>query len=272
MQLCLFDKRWENRQERWRLPDGRALFDPSPYGVEAIAERDARALVCEHHYSGSFPAARLSVGLIKRTAADRRLVGVAVFSVPMNQRAIQVHATVSPREGVELGRFVCLPEVAYNGETWFLRRAFQVLRSEKSEVRAVLSYADPLERTTAGGELCKPAHAGTIYQGGNAAFVGRATPRRLWLTRSGAVVSERGLSKIRSQDCGHRYAELQLLAAGAGERRFGEDPAAWVDRVMAEPAFRRVRHPGNFTYVFGLDKAARVAAMANAQPYPRLAA
>jgi hypothetical protein len=269
-QLALFDKRWLRREERWRAPP--ELFDPTGFGVERIPEREARAIVVEHHYSGTFPAARLSVGLVRRTPCTRELLGVAVFSVPMNQHAITANAGVAAEAGVELGRFVCLPDIAFNGESWFLRRAFQCLRAEKPEVQAVLSDADPVERRTAEGRLCKPAHAGTIYQATSAAFIGRATPHWLWLARDGRVISPRALAKIRAQHRGHRYAEAQLLAAGAEERRHGEEPAAWLERVLREPLFQRLRHPGNFVYVFGLDRAARDRALSNALPYPRLRA
>jgi hypothetical protein len=266
-QLSLLDKRWSKRNEKWVAPvDG--YFRPDGYGVERIEERDARALVCEHHYSGTFPAARLSVGL-KR---GRELVGVAVFSVPMNQHAITANAGVAADEGVALGRFLCLPVVLFNGETWLLKRAFQCLRAEKPKVRAVISYADPVERRTAEGLLCKPAHAGQIYQASNATFVGRASPHWLWLARDGRVISPRALAKIRAQDRGHRYAEAQLLAAGADPRRIGEEPNVWLDRVLRAPLFARLRHPGNFIYAFGLDQAARDYAATKAQPYPKLPA
>lgn len=81
------DKRWERRRERW-LPPGETIR-PSEFGVDVVPERSARALVLEHHYSGGFPAARLSVGFFRKTGvAPARLVGVAVFSVPMQGAAI----------------------------------------------------------------------------------------------------------------------------------------------------------------------------------------
>jgi hypothetical protein len=263
-QPSLLDKRWNRHVEQWVSPP--ELFRPSGYGVDVIPERDARTLVCEHHYSGTFPAARLSVGL----KHGNDLVGVAVFSVPMNQATIPAHAGVAPDEGAELGRFVCLPSVAFNGETWFLARAFQALRADKPQIRAVVSFADPVERSTAEGFLCKPAHAGTIYQASNAAFLGRARPHWLWLDRDGRVLSPRALSKIRQQERGHRYAEAQLLAAGADPRRSSEEPAQWLERILRPPLFRRMRHPGNFTYVFGLDRETRAQAMARSMPYPRI--
>lgn len=265
------DKRWHARAERWARPD--VVFDPAGFAVDVITERQARELVGRHHYAPSFPAARLSVGLIQKSGRHARpeLVGAAVFSVPMSCDVIPARAGVPAREGVELGRFICTPAVAYNGESWFLRRALAILRAEKPEVRAVLSYADPLERETVEGELCKPAHFGTIYKASNAAFVGRAKPNWILLTRAGQVVSARSLSKIRNEDVGQGYAAQQLVDAGADRRRPFEAPTDWLRRVLVEPLFRRIRHPGNLAYVFGLDRATTRFAQARALPYPRAA-
>lgn len=267
------DKRWQDRRERWAPPESRDLFRPAEFGVDIVAESSARDLVRQHHYSGSFPAARLSVGLFRKAGVTpATLVGVAVFSVPMQQASITRYTGLPPAEGVELGRFVCTPEVAFNGETWFLRRALPILRAEKGAT-AVLSYADPMERHTTCGELTKPAHVGQIYQAHNATFAGRAAARWLWIDRDGQVVSARALSKIRLQECGHAYAERQLITAGADPRRPGEEPATWLRRVLREPLFRRVRHPGNFAYAFGLTRTARVAIQRTnptTLPFPRL--
>lgn len=268
-QAIVADKRWQDRRERWARPD--VVFDPSGFAVDVVPERVARRLVTEHHYSGSFPAARLSVGLFRKPGprAETELAGIAVFSVPMSSAVIPARIGIPASEGVELGRFVCLPVVAFNGETWFLRRALAALRAEKREVRAVLSYADPLERWSEGGLLCKPAHFGTIYQASNAIYVGRAKPRYVVMTRGGQVVSGRALSKISNQDQGHVYASQQIEAAGAPPRGHLEDPSDWLRRVLVEPAFIKIRHPGNYAYALGLDRAVNQNLKPRALPYPK---
>lgn len=244
------DKRWRRRREAWVTP--RDVFRPVGYAVDVIPEKLAKTFVCEHHYAGTFPAARLSVGLFGPGA---ELVGVAVFSEPMNRRVIPSYTGLDPAEGAELGRFVCLPSVGFNGESWFLARAFPLVASEKG-VRGIVSYADPLERTTIAGELMKRQHWGTIYQATNAVYAGRSAPRWLVLAPDGTVVSGRSLSKIRLMERGWEYAMRQLLAYGAPPREWGEAPADWLQRALASPVFRRVRHPGNLAYVFGTDRAA----------------
>lgn len=68
------------------------------------------------------------------------------------------------------------------------------------------------------------------------------------------------------------YAVRRLLAYGAPPRARGESWSAWTGRVVRLPVFRRVRHPGNLAYVFGLDRhaAARLVDLHDGgQPYPR---
>lgn len=223
---------------------------PALFAVDVLQEKASKAFVTREHYSGTYPATRISIGLFGPGA---QLVGAAVFSVPANGKVLP-HYFGDDVEAAELGRFVCSPVVGFNGESWFLARAFRLLRSAKA-VTGVLSYADPLERTTAAGEIAKRAHWGTIYQASNARYVGRAEPRTLLVAADGRVISPRALSKIRNDERGARYAAAQLEQAGAPAREFGEDPRAWLERIR--PAFRSLRHPGNLAYVFSLDARTR---------------
>lgn len=244
-------QRWLQGRDYYRARA--ADFDPAQFGVELLpGDAVAREFVQRHHYSGSYPAARCRVGLYRRRAwFTPELVGVAVFSVPMQARAI--HAYAPGVDGVELGRFVLLDEVPYNAETWFLRRAFGALRAALPAVRVVLSYSDPIPRSSDDGRVVIAGHVGSIYQGKGARYVGRATGRWLVLDRAGRVVSDRTLAKIRNDERGAAYAYRQLLAAGAPSRRPLEEGAAYVRRAVAEGPFRRLRHPGNHAYLFGVD-------------------
>lgn len=260
-------QRWRGRRDSYR-PAAEPI-DPRRYGVEVIRRSEARAFVERHHYSGSYPAARCAVALYRARAFNAaELVGVAVFSVATNPASIRRHTGVDPAAGVELGRFILLDDVPGNGETWFLARAFRALRAEKPEVRAVLSYSDPVPRMTVAGEVVKPGHIGVIYQAHNGRYVGRGGARTIFLDASGRVVSGRALSKLRCETRGQAYAEKVLLEAGAPARRPGEDGRAYVRRALAEGPFRALWHPGNHAYVWPLDRAAEAVA-APALPYPK---
>lgn len=243
------NQRWLQRRDSYR-PDGEVI-DTSAYEVAPISELEAKAFVTEHHYSGSYPAARWRYGMHLRG----RLVGAAVFSHPCRDSILtKAFPGIVAREAVELGRFVLLDEVPGNGETWFLARCFAALRGQ---VRGVLSTSDPEPRTTADGRVIFPGHVGTIYQAHNGVYMGRGKARLLRLLPDGRVFSERAISKIRSLERGWRHCAEQLEAVGAAPLSY-RDPepgdarewlGTWLSRVT-----RPFRHPGNHRYGWRLDR------------------
>lgn len=267
-------QRWSRGRTRFRLPDN--LFNPARHEAVVLSETDAKEFCRAHHYSGSMPASRFRVGLIRRMPFTREvLAGVAVFSVPMQAAVLKRHLGADMTSGAELGRFVLLDDVEYNGESWFIGAANRLLRRE-TPIRSVVCYSDPVARVTESGECVKPGHQGTIYQSTGSRFVGRSSPRTLVLTPGGLVISGRTLSKIRNGETGSQYAYQQLLAAGAPVRRIGEEPADYVRRALAEGPFIRRRHPGNWVYCYGVgsraERSASSARFAPSLPYPKAGA
>jgi len=252
-----FCQRWRDRRDH-RRPAGEP-FDPSRFAVDLVDHAEARRFVEQHHYSGSYVAARVEVGLYHRPPHRRRddLVGVCVFSQPMNQRVITARTGQPPAGGVELGRFVLLDEVKANAESWMLARAFRLLKRQRPSLRAVVSYSDPVPRHRADGSTTMPGHVGTIYQAHNGRYVGRSCARRRIYGPNGREVSQRALSKIRRGEVGAAYAHRDLMAMGAPPMRRAEPAAAYVKRALAEGPFVTIRHPGNHAYAWALDRRAR---------------
>ena len=153
-------QRWSERQARYR-PAGERIT-PSRYTVAAMSQAPARAFVQAHHYMGSWPAVRLSVGLYD----GARLVGVAVFGVPAQPKVLTV--LCAGHEGVELSRLVLLDSVPGDGESWFTARAMRIARDEL-EVNAFISYSDPLPRPTLHGAPAMRLHAGMGHHARNRA-------------------------------------------------------------------------------------------------------
>ena len=243
-------QRWRERRDSYRPP--RETIRTRLYDVAEIAEDTvARTFVERHHYSGTYPAARVRVGLYRLG----ELVGVGVFSHPCNNRVLtNVFPQLPVLDAVELGRFVLLDEVPGNGETWFLARAFEVLR--ESGTRGVVSFSDPVPRTDVHGRRVFPGHLGTIYQAHNARFLGRSTARILRLLPDGTVFSRRAMSKILAGSKGWRYASQQLVAHGADpleEDAPRPDRVAWLKRWQGELT-RELRHPGNLRYAWALNR------------------
>ena len=246
-----YSQRWRDGRHSWRHRS-EGGFDSSRYEVALLdQDSDAKRFVEVNHYAHSYPAARLRVGLYERT----ELVGVAVFGVPM-QAAVLTNAFphLEPyTESLELSRFVLLDEVPHNAESWMLAKAFNLVAHQG--LRGVVAFADPMPRLTASGELVMPGHIGAIYQASNGLHTaGRSTPRTLLLGPDGRVLSARTLSKIRRAECGHEYAERQLVDWGAAPRPPGQPAAEWLPGALAAARVTKVRHPGNYRYLFRVGR------------------
>jgi hypothetical protein len=253
--------------QRWRL--GCAVYRPpdepirtADYDVAELPDdAAAKAFVQEHHYSGSYPAARWRFGLFWHGL----LQGVAVFSHPCNDRVLTSAFPGRPTDSVELGRFVLLDEVPGNGETWMLGQCFDRLRREG--LAGVVAFADPCRRLGGAGVPVFGGHVGTIYQAHNAAYLGRGTARTLTLLPDGSVLSDRAQQKVRSADKGMRYAIALLIDQGA-EQPSSDDPAAlavWL-RLWKARLCRRQRHRGNHKYAWALSRHVR---LPPGLPYPK---
>ncbi len=254
-------QRWRERRDSYR--PARETIRRAEYDVAPIAgDTVARSFVEAHHYSASYPAARERFGLYR----FGELAGVAVFSHPTNDKVITgTFPSIDRLAGVELGRLVLLDEVAANGESYFVARCFEQLRV--LGYRGVVSFSDPVPRTTLDGRTVMPGHVGIIYQALNARYLLRSTPRTLRLLPDGTVLSPRTLQKIRAQEKGWLGAIAELEAHGADP--FDGDARAWVRRVV--PAITRpLRHPGNHRYAWALDR--RVALPPQLHTYPKKAA
>lgn len=240
-------ERWQNGTPAWQHT-GRGRFNPAGYTVAEIGDDLAKPYVLAHHYADSYPSAIHRYGLFE---ADTTLAGVLVLSWPQNNAALTgPFPDLEPGESLELGRLVLADRVPGNAETWMLTRAFRLAAA--AGVRGVVSFADPVARTTADGTIVFPGHVGTIYQAKGARFCGRATARTLRLLPDGTVLGDRARSKIRRQERGHGYAERLLVDHGATPPRPGEDPAVWLAQAERDAGVRRVRHGGNFRYCFAI--------------------
>ncbi|MFC8021633.1 Mom family adenine methylcarbamoylation protein [[Kitasatospora] papulosa] len=266
-------QRWRERRHSFRHTSAGG-FDPRHYIVEPLAVRTAKEFVLQHHYSGSFPSAKKTFGLFNISEGEPRLSGVAVFGLSVS-RAVLERALPHLEPNVaalECSRFVLLDECPANAESWFLARTFDALLA--SDVRGVVSFADPVPRRTNAGKLVAVGHAGTIYQASNAAYTGRATARTIKLLPDGTVLNDRSAQKVRKQEQGHEYVEAKLMSLGAPAPRAGCDPALWLRDALHAVGARNLRHRGAHRYVFRLGKNQRerdriTLGYPDLKPYPK---
>lgn len=255
-----------HRQGRVKWRPAREVVDLVGMDVGRIEWGAARSFVEAHHYERSYPASRFRFGLHERGG---ELVGVAVFSQPVNDRSTAC-LPGEPIERVELGRFVLLDRVGANAETWFLARCFEELRSEG--LTGVVSFSDPVERSTASGAVVMPGHVGTIYQAHNAVYLGRSKPERRRMLGDGTMVHNRLLAKIRNGERGHKSAVERLVAHGARPPAVGQELRAWLADELPRVT-RSVPHAGNHKYAWTLHRRDRRHLEKNVGgglPYPKV--
>jgi hypothetical protein len=256
----LFNQRWRLGHASYRPPD--EPIRTAEYDVAELSDDTiAKTFVLEHHYSGTYPAARWRFGLFRRGV----LQGVAVFSHPCNDRVLTSVFPGRATDSVELGRLVLLDEVPGNGETWMLGRCFRLLRREG--LAGVVAFSDPCRRLNRDGVPVFGGHVGRIYQAHNGVYLGRTTPRTLTLLPDGRILSDRTQQKVRAADRGVRYAVRQLVACGA------EPPLSWVPAALTawllqwkRRLCRPVRHRGNHKYAWRLSRRVR---LPPGLPYPK---
>lgn len=241
------NQRWRERRESYR-PVGEPI-ETRLYEVAEIADdTPAKRFVVEHHYSGSFPAARFRFGLYRGS----ELVGVAVFSHPCNDRVLTSVFPVEATSATELGRLVLLDDVPSNGESWFIARCFELL---SDRVAGVVSYSDPVARRRVDGTVVLPGHVGCVYQATNGIYLGRSKRRSLLLLPDGTVFSERALQKIRKRERGWKHSAGVLEKFGALPLELG-DSGLWLGEWLPRLT-RALFHPGNHKYGWALDRSLR---------------
>lgn len=253
-------QRWRDRLDSYR-PAGEVISTRAHEVAPLEDDVTAKRFVQQHHYSGSFPAARRRFALYR----GPELVGVAVFSHPVNDRTLAIFPGETSRS-LELGRFVLLDEVPGNGETWFLGRCFELLRREGFV--GVVSFSDPMPRRSVAGAVVHGGHVGTIYQAHNAVYLGRARAEGLRLLPDGRTLHRRSIQKIKTRSRGYRPAVAELVALGAEPLGELDDPTAWLGRWL--PRLTRLeRHPGNHRYAWTLQRRDR-RHLPPSLPYPKL--
>lgn len=174
-----------------------------------------------------------------------------------------------PIKSLDLGRFVLLPELEGNAETFFLRRALWGLARDKPEYDLVISMSDPMSYRTREGRLISPGHYGGIYIGAGLRHVGRSRPEKRRLAQNGRIVNGRMLAKARKPtESGHDGAIETLIGLGAPPPKEGESSAAYVARALQSEAFYEVDHPGNLVYAVPVSQ--RYARLVNARLLPAL--
>lgn len=268
LDLIAWAQRWSHKRERWVAHH--TLMEPRLYGVEELDHETAFAFLRTHHYARNPAPAASRYGLYRSQGGVLKpeLVGVVTFGPGGGERVLNAWTARDHTQALECNRLVLLEDEPYNAESWFVSRALKALCEARPALAAVLSFADPVERKNAAGEVFKPGHIGGIYKALGWSYEGRAKPRTLTVVReTGDVISERTISKITGDEQGWQYGTRQLEAACYLKRWQGESGESFLARCLASGYLVKQPHPGNHAYVWQRDKKRPTKPM-RSLPYP----
>lgn len=260
-------QRWSAGRHSWRHTSEGGFNRTRFEVVELHDDSTPRRFVVAHHYAHTYPAAIRRYGLFTRG----QQVGVAVLGAPVRAAVLtNVFPHLTPYvESLELSRFVLLDAVPANAESWFWARCRELLA--RVGVAGVVTFSDPVARTTLDGRVVMPGHVGTIYQASNGRPLGRGTARTLLVLPDATVLNDRSVQKVRRDEVGHEAVERLLVANGARPRQPDEPGATYLIHALHAARVRRLRHPGCYRYAWQIGSRRRYVALGLAEswPYPK---
>ena len=145
--------------------------DTSKLSVRQIDRQTAKTMIEKYHYSHLWsPKNAVSLGLFIDTGEEHsffneneeKLIGVITYGDPVGRLTSQSISEALEKTSVyELTRLFIHDGYGSNIESWFISQSFNWLRKNKPKIKALISYASPME-----------GHSGTIYQATNWIYQG----------------------------------------------------------------------------------------------------
>jgi hypothetical protein len=144
--------------------------DTSKLSIRQIDKPTAKKMVVKYHYSKLWTKCSVALGLFIDTGkehsffdeSEEKMIGVIVYGDPIGRLTGQsISDEIKRTEVLELTRLFIHDGYGSNIESWFISQSFNWLRKNKPEIKALISYASPVE-----------GHSGTIYQATNWIYQG----------------------------------------------------------------------------------------------------
>ena len=144
--------------------------DTTKLSIRQVDKPTAKKMVVKYHYSKLWTKCSVALGLFHKTGkehsffdeAEEKMVGVIVYGDPIGRLTGQsISDEIKRTEVLELTRLFIHDGYGSNIESWFISQSFNWLRKNKPEIKALISYASPVE-----------GHSGTIYQATNWIYQG----------------------------------------------------------------------------------------------------
>lgn len=144
--------------------------------IRQIAKNTAKKLIVENHYSHSWTHCRYALGIYyddpdehEWFSDNKRLIGCVVFGHPIGYCTMASISKLCDYENtLELTRLWIADGHGKNIESFVIGQSFRWLRENATQVKVLVSYADPAE-----------GHLGIIYQATNWMYQGKIKGRSL---------------------------------------------------------------------------------------------
>ena len=144
--------------------------DTTKLSIRPVTKNRAKRVVIKYHYSKLWTKCSVAFGLFHQTGnehaffdePEEKMVGVIVYGDPIGRLTGQsISDEIERTEVLELTRLFIHDGYGSNIESWFISQSFKWLRRFRPNIKALISYASPVE-----------GHSGTIYQATNWIYQG----------------------------------------------------------------------------------------------------
>ena len=144
--------------------------DITKLSIRPVTKNRAKKMVIKYHYSKLWTKCSVALGLFHQTGnehaffdePEEKMVGVIVYGDPIGRLTGQsISDEIERTEVLELTRLFIHDGYGSNIESWFISQSFKWLRHFRPNIKALISYASPVE-----------GHSGTIYQATNWIYQG----------------------------------------------------------------------------------------------------
>jgi hypothetical protein len=154
--------------------------DTSKLSIRQVDKPTAKKMIVKYHYSHLWTKCSVALGLFIDTGkqhsffdeSEEKMIGVIVYGDPIGRHSgASICETLDRTEVYELVRLFIHDGYGNNIESWFISQSFKWLNKYKPNIKALISYASPMEN-----------HTGTIYQATNWLYQGNnIRPNESWL-------------------------------------------------------------------------------------------
>lgn len=128
------------------------------YTISNISSKEGKDFICHNHYTHGCNNCPMCYGLFEEGV----LIGACAFAIPCSETVRSyIFGKEQKSHVIELHRLFIFDITPKNTESWFVSRVLKMLKEDRPDIWAVVSFADGTEN-----------HRGVIYQALNAMYYG----------------------------------------------------------------------------------------------------